>query len=978
MIQKLNTLRGKLQGDLYTDTISLVLYSTDASAYKEKPLAVVRPRNGTDVKEVISFARSQGISVIPRATGTSLAGQVVGSGIVLDVTKYMNRIVEVNPAERWAIVEPGVVLEELNIELKKHGLFFAPETSTANRCTLGGMLGNNACGAHSLIYGSTRDHVFAIDAILSDGSEVSFGPLDPEEFTKKLSLSNLEGEIYRQAHEVLSDSQNQENIREEFPEPGLRRRNTGYAFDELLKMQPFTAEGPQFNMSKLVAGSEGTLAFATRIKINLEPLPPAEKALVCAHFVTLEEALEANLVALSFKPDAIELIDSVIIECTKQNIEQRKNRFFIEGEPGAILVIEFAKHTAAEIDSVYAQLVEALKARGYGYHFPLIRGGDIQRVWALRKAGLGLLSNIQGDAKPVSVIEDTAVDPKYLPQYIADFKAMLAKYNLQCVYHAHIATGELHLRPLLNLKDSKDLVLFRKVATDTAHLVKKYKGSLSGEHGDGRLRGEFIPIIIGQKNFKIVKQIKKTWDPANVFNRNKVVDTPPMDTSLRYTPGTPVKEFETIFDFSSSLGLLRMAENCNGSGDCRKSEIIGGTMCPSFMATRDERNTTRARANILREFLTNSKKKNPFDHKEIYDILDLCLSCKACKAECPSNVDMAKLKAEFLQHYYDAHGVPFRARVIAWISSINRVASVFPSLYNAVAKNEILSRIIKKLIGFAPRRSLPLLYKTTLRRWVRQNLGFLNSSLPDDSPAVAFFVDEFTNYNDTAIGIKAMKLLNRLGYRIYVPRHFDSGRTFISKGLLRKARRLANSNVELLIQQIGNMPLVGVEPSAILTFRDEYPELVRNNLRDSARQLAGQAMLFEEFVAAEYAAGRITSDKFTHEAKTIKFHGHCQQKAVASTSPTKTMLSIPTNYVVEELKTGCCGMAGSFGYEREHYDISMRVGELVLFPEIRKAKGSALFVAPGTSCRHQIKDGTEEIALHPVEVLYDALINSGE
>lgn len=974
MIQKLNALREKLQGDLYTDTISLVLYSTDASAYKEKPLAVVRPRNTADVKEVVSFACTHGISVIPRATGTSLAGQVVGSGIVLDVTKYMNKIIEVNPEERWVIVEPGVVLDELNIELKKYGLFFAPETSTANRCTLGGMLGNNACGAHSLIYGSTRDHVLAVDAILSDGSEVRFEPLDPDRFFEKLSLATLEGDIYRHLHEVLSDPQNQENIRREYPEPSLRRRNTGYAVDEMLNMQPFTVDGPLFNMCKLVAGSEGTLAFATRIKLNLEPLPPSEKALVCAHFVSLEEALEANLIALDFKPDAIELIDNVIIECTKQNIEQRKNRFFIEGEPGAILVIEFAKTTVAEIEIVYASLVSALKTQGYGYHFPLIRGGDIQRVWALRKAGLGLLSNIPGDAKPVSVIEDTAVDPRFLPSYITDFKAMLAKYNLKCVYHAHIATGELHLRPLLNLKDPEDLVLFRKVATDTAHLVKKYKGSLSGEHGDGRLRGEFIPIIIGQNNFEIVKQIKKVWDPVSVFNRHKVVDTPPMDTSLRYNPGVPTKDFDTIFDFSSSLGILRMAENCNGSGDCRKSEIIGGTMCPSFMATRDERNTTRARANILREFLTNSQKKNPFDHKEIYDILDLCLSCKACKAECPSNVDMAKLKAEFLQHYYDTHGVPFRVRVIAWISSINRVAAVFPTIYNAVAKNKVLGTIIKKTVGFAPRRSLPLLYKTTLRHWTRQNLGKLNENLASDSPRVALFIDEFTNYNDAEIGIKAIKLLNRLGYYIVVPNHSDSGRTFISKGLLRKARSLANANVESLSQQIGNLPLIGIEPSAILTFRDEYPELVRGDLREIARQLAGRTLLIEEFLAAEFSAGRITSDKFTSETKTIKFHGHCQQKAVASTAQTKAMLSIPVNYAVEELKTGCCGMAGSFGYEREHYDISMRVGELVLFPEIRKAQGSAIFSAPGTSCRHQIKDGTGEVALHPVEVLFNALV----
>lgn len=550
MTDRINEFRKRIMGDVYTDTVSLVLYSTDASAYRERPLAVVRPKDVTDVKEAIAFAREQGVSVIPRATGTSLAGQVVGNGIVLDVTRYMNSILEVNPAERWVIVEPGVVLDELNLALKKHNLFFAPETSTSNRCTLGGMLGNNACGAHSLVYGSTRDHVLSVDAILSDGTEVCFEPLTPQAYKQKLETQTLEGELYRHLHSVLSDAANQKEIRENFPEPSLRRRNTGYAFDVLLNMQPFTEGGEPFNMSKLVAGSEGTLAFATRIKLNLEPLPPAEQALICAHFSTLEEALAANLVALTFKPDAIELIDNVIVECTKQNIEQRKNRFFIEGDPGAILVIEFARHTAGEISEIFTALVETLTQKGYGYHFPLITGTDIQRVWALRKAGLGLLSNVPGDAKPVSVIEDTAIDPKHLPAYIADFKTMLAGYNLQCVYHAHIATGELHLRPLLNLKDPADLVLFRKVATDTAHLVKKYRGSLSGEHGDGRLRGEFIPIIIGQHNFEIVKQIKKVWDADSVFNRNKIVDTPPMDSMLRYRPDQPERDIETVFDFS--------------------------------------------------------------------------------------------------------------------------------------------------------------------------------------------------------------------------------------------------------------------------------------------------------------------------------------------------------------------------------------------------------------------------------------------
>jgi FAD/FMN-containing dehydrogenase/Fe-S oxidoreductase len=947
-----------------------LLYATDASAYREIPLAIVLPKDTHDIRMLIQFAAENKTSLIPRTAGTSLAGQVVGNGIVVDVSKYMCRILEINETEHWVRVEPGVVLDELNKVLYPKALFFGPETSTSNRCMIGGMVGNNSCGAHSLVYGSTREHTISITTILSDGSEVEFKPLSNEKFKEKLIGDALENKLYQQIYEVLCSKENRDEIIAQYPDKSLERRNTGYAIDLLMDMQPFSEDGKEFNFTKLLAGSEGTLAFTTEIKLNLVPLPPKEVAVVCIHCNSLKEALKGNLIALKYQPYAIELMDDIIMDCTKDNIEQRKNRFFIEGNPKAMLIVEFAMESKDAILKTVDSLEKEMRAAGYGFHFPVIFGEDIKKVWNLRKAGLGVLSNIPGDAKPVPVIEDTAVNPQLLPEYIEEFQEILDKYNLNCVYYAHIATGELHLRPVLNLKDPKDVELFHTIALETAILVKKYKGSLSGEHGDGRLRGEFIPLMIGEKNFKIIRDIKECWDPDHIFNPGKIVDTPPMNTFLRYESGKASKKIETVFDFSKDNGILGAAEKCNGSGDCRKSEIIGGTMCPSYMATRDENSTTRARANILREFLTNSKKENPFNHKEIYKVFDLCLSCKACKSECPSSVDVAKLKAEFLQHYYDANGIPLRTRVIAYISRINAIGALVTPLTNFLMSNYISSGIAKSILGFSQKRAIPLLSKITLRKWAEKN----KSTAIYPNGKVYLFADEFTNYNESEIGIKAILLLAKLGYEAIIPKHLESGRTYLSKGLLRTARKIAIQNIIFLKDIIsGKTPLIGIEPSAILSFRDEYPDLVGENLSTSALKLAENALMFDEFFIKEVEKGKISKEHFTKTIKQIKLHGHCQQKSIASTLPSKKMLAFPENYSVEEIPSGCCGMAGSFGYEKEHYDVSMKVGELVLFPAIRNISDDIIIAALGTSCRCQIKDGCGRIALHPIEIMYEAL-----
>lgn len=962
-----------LEGDLYTDYTQRILYATDASAYREMPLAVTRPASVNDIKKIIAFARNNGGSVIPRGAGTSLAGQVVGPGIVMDISKHLNRILEFNPEERWVKVEPGVVLAELNKFLAPHRLQFGPETSTANRCCMGGMLGNNSCGAHSIIHGSVRDHILEVDAVLSDGSEAHFSALTAEEFNAKCEGNPelLETKIYRNLREILSDPRNVEEIRREFPHPALRRRNNGYALDSLLETDPFTGNGEKINVCRLLAGSEGTLAFTVSMKLNLVPVTNDVTGLVCAHFNSLQDAVRANIIALKHHPAAVELIDDYILNCTKDNIEQSRNRFFVKGDPKAILLIEITRPTVAEIEHAAAAMESDMAAAGYGYHFPLYTGADeMARVWELRKAGLGVLLNIPGRRKSVQVIEDTAVLPEFFPDYLAEATTILEKYSLSCAYYAHIATGELHLSPLLDLKDPDDIRTFHGLAGDIAGLVKKYRGSLSGEHGDGRLRGEFIPLMLGPHNYALLRDIKKTWDPHGLFNPGKITDTPPITQNLRYPAGERRRFPGKVFDFPEEEGILYAAEKCSGSADCRKSSLTGGTMCPTFMATRDEDKSTRARANILREFLTRSAKKEKFDHKEIYRVMDLCLSCKACKSECPSNVDVAKLKAEFLQHYYDIHHVPFRAWLIAWLPRLYAPGIMIRPLTNFITGTSVF----KRLIGFSVRRPIPALSPVTLRRWERRHRRNIVS--PGSSKGtVCLFADEFTNYNESDIGIKAVMLLERLGYDVIIPRHVESGRTFLSKGLLRSARRVAVKNIMMLRGVVTpEKPLVGIEPSALLAFRDEYPEMAGKELTGDARHLAGSAMLFEEFISREIDRGNITPGSFTDRPAKVLLHGHCQQKAIASTAPTIRMLSLPVNYTVEEINDGCCGMAGAFGYEKEHYDMSMKIGEMVLFPAVRAASADTLIAAPGTSCRHHISDGTGRKTIHPVEVLYDALV----
>ncbi|MCU0379360.1 MAG: FAD-binding protein [Bacteroidales bacterium] len=965
-----------VEGELRSDISSRLMYATDASIYREEPLAVFFPHNVSDLKKLLSFAARNRIGVIARAAGTSLAGQVVGSGVIADMSRHFRQVIEINKEERWVRVEPGVVPDELNSILKKDGLMFGPETSTSSRCNIGGMIGNNGCGLHSVVYGSVRDHLLEVKALLHDGSEVRFCDITPEQFIQKCALPGAEGDIYRGVREIFENEASRNAIATEYPEKSVPRRNTGYALDDLLDSEPFTPGcGRLLNLARIIAGSEGTLALVTEARLALVPLPPPVKALVCVHLRNRNDAFSANLIALRHKPWAVEMMDYKILSLAERAESQRENRFFIEGEPGALLLVELCDNEPEAIRSVATTMEHEMRSAGLGYAFPVVWGSEMKKVWDLRKAGLGLLSNMPGDAKPITLIEDCAVAVEKLGAFVMDVEEMLASYGKESVYHAHIGSGELHIRPVINLKDADDARLLRIIGERTAAIVKRYQGSMSGEHGDGRLRGEFIPLIIGEYNFQLNKELKRAFDPGNILNPGKIVNTPPMDTSLRYIPGNATPVPQTWYDFSSEGGIVRAAERCNGSGDCRKSSLIGGTMCPSFMATGDERLTTRARANIFREMFYSGADE-PWDSREIYDILDLCLSCKGCRSECPSGVDIAKMKSEFLQHYNDIHHPSLRTHLIASLPRINSLFSPIPEIFNFFASNRTTSLIIKRLTGFATSRSIPRLAPMTFRRWLDRNLEKCNPDQPVGQ--LWLFVDEFTDHNDTAVGIAAVKLLTTLGYRVLTVSHAPSARTYISKGFLRKARKHIISNIETFAPLLSeDTPLVGLEPSAILGFRDEYPDLAGEGHREKAMQVAKNVLLFEEFIVREYRKGKITAEEFTDRSSEVLVHVHCQQKAIATSAPVTEALGIPSGFRVKEIPSGCCGMAGAFGYEREHFDLSMKIGELVLFPEVRTATEETLLSAPGTSCRHHIKDGTGRITKHPAEILFEALKDKG-
>lgn len=953
-------LHAQIEGEVLSDKLSRMLYATDASPYQRLPLAVVRPRHEGDCTAIMRFAAANRIPLIPRAAGTSLAGQCVGDGLVVDFTRHMNRIVRFDRVCKRAWVDPGVIRDDLNDALRPHGLMFAPDPSTSNRCTVSGMMGNNAWGIHAPCYGATRDHVVSAEAVLSGGQNVRFGPVDARELGIKLKQDDLEGRIYRTVFETID--RYRETILHHFPRPDGIPRNAGYPLDVLALGQPWEKDGPAFNLAKFLCGSEGTLALVTKIEIDLVSLP-ARRKLLCIHFENLDEALESVSTIVPHRPSAMELLDRHILELTRHNIEQQRNRFWLEGDPAAVLLLEFEGDDNARLQDTVERMTAELGKRRLGYAYKVLDPPESERVWALRAAGLGLLMGMPSRAKAVTGIEDSAVPVAVLPAYVREIRAMMVRHGIDCVIFGPIGRGVLHLRPELDLSQEEDRLKFSRILDEVADLVIRYGGTITAKHGDGRLRAPFLTRLLGEEVFSLLREIKSAFDPLDLLNPGKLFDSPPITWDLR--AGAADGEFSTYFDWSRQVGFKAATYSCNGAGVCLKS-AGRGTMCPSYMATREEKDGTRGRANLFRQVMDSPGAWSEEGGELLREILDLCLSCKGCKSECPANVDMARMKAEFLQHHYDRTGLPWRARLIGNFDRFSEIAGAWPEPVNALLK----WRWVKSLLGFHPERRLPSLAKKRLSRWVKRQ-EFVDSG--GRRGETLLFNDPFSEFYEPHIAIAAYRVLQRLGYRVRVTPCLESGRIQISQGLLRQARKRLQKAVEWLYPHAaaGHF-IIGLEPSEILTFRDEAVDLLEDEtMKRKALRVAEQSLLFEEFIARE--AQLPDKALFRPLPWKLMVHGHCHQKALVGLEPLEKALNLLPEIDIEFMASGCCGMAGAFGYEKEHYEVSLKIAELVLFPAIRQAPAGSLVVAPGTSCRQQIIDGLGIRAYHPAEVLWMAL-----
>jgi len=945
-------IRRVVAGDVRFDDYSRLLYATDASMYQVEPIGVVMPRTAADVRAVLELANRYNVPVLPRGGGTSLAGQAVNHAVVLDFSKHMNRVLEVNREALWCRVQPGLVQDELNAHVRPLGLLFGPDTSTSNRATIGGMCGNNSAGSHSIAYGKTLDHVLELTCLLADGAEVVLRDLTPDELEVKCRGDGLEGQIYREVRRIVG--QHAEEIRARYPT--ILRRVSGYNLDELVKAQPF-------GLHRLAVGSEGTLVVVVEMKMRLVRRPPVT-ALDVVHYRTLEEALESSPDILTTGPYAVELTDKMILDLARENIEQRQRMGFVQGDPAAIMIVEYAGDSVAEVRGKI-EAFEALRARtrmGYHGHVTYDPAGQ-QSIWKLRKSGLGLLLGMKGEKKPIAFVEDTAVDPATLPAFIARFRAILARHDAAAGYYGHCSVGCLHIRPLINLKDAAEIRKVQAIAEEVTALVLEFHGALSGEHGDGRARSPFNETLYGPRLYDAFRQVKRAFDPKGLLNPGNIVDAPPMTEHLRYGPEYRTWEPETLLDFSAQGGFAAAVEMCNGIGVCRKK--LEGTMCPSYMATLDEEHSTRGRANALRAVLSGRVPAADFTGRRLYEVLDLCLECKACKAECPANVDMAKLKYEFLAHYYRRHGLPLRNRLFGGIHRLARWGSALAPLSNWLARSAPHRWLLERLAGIDRRRPLPAFARESFEGW----FGRHRAEGDGARGSVVLFHDTFNTYQTPEVAIAATRLLEAAGYRVILPDRRCCGRPMISKGMLAEARELAAYNVARLAPHAREgRPIVGLEPSCLLTLRDEYVDLLRS---EDAHVVARQSFLLEEFLQRERAAGRGPAFAPGNGKKTL-LHGHCHQKALAGTGPTVAVLKA-AGYEVSEVDAGCCGMAGSFGFEAEHYDLSLAIANRRLVPAVKAAAPDVAVCAPGISCRQQIEHTTGRVARHPAQLLWEAL-----
>jgi FAD/FMN-containing dehydrogenase/Fe-S oxidoreductase len=940
----------RLEGDVHFDRTSRMLYSTDASMYQIEPIGVVVPRHKGDVQAVIEIANRFSVPVLPRGGGTSLAGQTVGHAIVLDFSKYMQNVLEVNREELWCRVQPGLVQDELNAYVRPMGLQFGPDTSTSNRATIGGMIGNNSAGAHSLTYGKTLDHVLDLTVLLSDGTEVVLKDLTAESLEDKRRAETLEGRIYREIGRLAQELRSEILARY----PRIMRRVSGYNLDEFTKFQPF-------NLSRILVGSEGTLGVVVEARMRLVP-KPKWTALNVIHFEDDIEALEASQAILETRPYALESTDKMILNLARGNIEQSRKLGFVQGNPDSLLMVEYAGDTADAVKEQVYKLEELRKARRIGYAASLaFKPEEVKAIWGVRKAGLGLLLGTKGDKKPIAFVEDTAVEPAKLPEFIKRFREILTSHDAIAGYYGHCSVGCMHIRPLINLKEPSEVKKMVSIADEISDLVLEFNGALSGEHGDGLARSHFNKKLFGPVLYEAFRQVKSAFDPKNLMNPGKIVDSPAMTESLRISPVYKAWQPQTTLDFSGQGGFARAVEMCSGMGECRKK--LDGTMCPSYMATLDEEHSTRGRANALRVVLSGTVPQEDFSSKRLYEVMDLCLECKACKAECPSNVDMAKLKYEFLDHYHRANGLPLRNRLFGGIERLNRIGSQFAPLSNWIAGSGLNRWFMEKLAGIDRRRPLPQFAGVTFEDWFAGH----EAEGEGGKGEVVLFHDTFNNFNTPNVAISATRLLECLGYHVRLVNKRCCGRPMISKGMLGEAENNAAWNVDQLAGYAENgVSIVGLEPSCLLTLRDEYPEFLRTN---EAKRVAEGSFLLEEFLQREVNAGKLSFLSRSGKRKAL-LHGHCHQKALVGSAPTMAVLNA-AGFEVSEVDSGCCGMAGSFGFEKEHYDLSLKIGNRRLAPAVKAAAGDVEIVAPGISCRQQIEHLTGRKAKHPAEVLWE-------
>jgi FAD/FMN-containing dehydrogenase/Fe-S oxidoreductase len=957
-----DALQRRVAGEVRFDAVSRMLYSTDASNYQIDPVGVVIPATREDVLATIEIAAQHQVPLLPRGGGSSLSGQTVGTALVIDFSKVLSRVLEIDIEGGFVTVEPGINIDALNRQLRPNGVMFGPDPASANRATAGGVIGNNSTGSHSILYGMTGDNVHAVTAATVEGAVLDLGPLAPAAMAGRASIDDAKGRLYSQ---LLAFRERYGGlIARDFP-PHWRRA-TGYSLDQLLKPDA------EFNPARLLVSSEGTLATLLEITFRLVPRP-TKTGLVLLQFDELVASMAATPAILETDPSAVELMGRMLIKLTRSQPSFARQISMIEGDPAAVLVVEYYGESDAELRQKAERLKLHLVASGVRTTAdPLVVLDPARQedVWSVRKAGLGLLMSVRGDHKPIPVIEDVSVPVEHLAEYVAAIEELVAAHGTTAAYYAHASAGCLHIRPLINLKTVEGVQTMSDMAYAAAGLARRFGGVMSGEHGDGLQRSELNELIFGPELYQAMGEFKRIWDPLGLMNPGKKVNGPPMTENLRFGPSYRAQEPKTYLDFSAEGGFARAVEMCNGAAVCRK--LMAGTMCPSFMATRDEKDSTRGRANALRDVLARGTLDRPdLASKDVYDVLDLCLSCKACKTECPSSVDMAKIKTEFLAHYQAEHGASLRSRVFGHIHDLSRLASPVAPFAN-LGMRLGLDAPVKNALGVAPQRRLsPFAARPFTDRW-RAHQRRHGGSPRQTRGKVVYFHDTFAEYNYPRIGMAAVTLLEAAGFEVIVEkRRVCCGRPLLSKGFVEEARKLARRNIELLAPYAQQgMPIVGTEPSCILTLRDEYRDLLPDD--EDVAAVARESYMVDEFLAKLDQAGDLGIVWKDGPGPDVLFHGHCHQKALIGMGPSMAMLAT-AGCTASESGAGCCGMAGSFGYEAEHYEVSRKIGEERLFPAIAAATSSTTVSVSGVSCRQQIEHFTDRRTKHIAEVLAERI-----